>query len=108
MKTSKGSAIIIAIIVITLMSTVVIGSSQIFLKEGSQNISYLSGVQAWYASYSGLDLLGTSNGGNVNVVIAVDTAKAGKKSATVNVVSDSNGSIISTGSFGGITKTLYR
>lgn len=84
MKKQNGSAIIIAIIIITFISTIVIGSSQIFLKESSQNVKYLDGLQSWFAAYSGLDLLTGSTGDNYSGSIEVGSDKISKRKASIN------------------------
>jgi hypothetical protein len=84
MKQHKGSAIIIAIIIITFISTIVIGSSQIFLKENSRNVNYLDGLQSWFAAYSGLDLLSESTGDNFSGSIDIRSDQTGKRTASIN------------------------
>lgn len=93
MKNRKGSAIIIAIVVVTFVSTVVIGSSQIFLNENKQNSQYLDGIQAWYGAYSGLDLLSGSIERNVskNIDIASSGGTARKLGINASKGSDDTG-----------------
>jgi hypothetical protein len=84
MKKERGSAIIIAIIIVTIISTVVIGSSQIFLNENTQNVKYIDGIQAWYAGYSGLDMLKNINSDKYSGTLSVESQKSGKRIALIN------------------------
>ena len=89
MNKRKGSAIIIAIIVVTFISTVVIGSSQIFLSENTQNSQYLAGTQTWYGAYSALDLLSGSNQNEISLNINFDSFSANSKKLTATATKSS-------------------
>lgn len=84
MKKKSGSAIIIAMIVVTIISTVVVGSSQIFLKENTQNVKYLDGLQAWYAGYAGLDIVQNSNGDRYIASLTIEPTYSPKRIASIN------------------------